>query len=268
MEQGFFAKLEDIIKNGKPTQREIAKFIYTYKDDASKLKISEVSEKTNTSSASVVRFAKVLGLSGFAELKVALKTNNNIRQGQDNLEANNLEFCDTIIDSLNMTHSCIDQRAVDELVERISSCRKVDIYAVGETNVVALDFQLKLLRIGKIATSFQDAHSQHFSSLNATSDDIAIGISYSATTVPTLEALQNAKESGAFTVLICKKGVSKPDFVDLLLVVEASESSSRVFSTTSRFSLLYITDYVYHSIINSNKQYYYKQLDNTRIKRR
>lgn len=268
MEQGFFAKLEYIIKNGKPTQREIAKFIYSYKDDASKLKISHVAEKANTSSASVVRFAKLLGFSGFAELKVALKTNNNVMQGQDNLEANNIEFCGTIIDSLNMTHDCINQWAVDELVSKIGQCRKVDIYAVGETNVVALDFQLKLLRIGLVSTSYQDAHSQHFSSINATSDDVAIGISYSATTIPTLEALKNAKNSGAFTVLICKKGVPKPKYVDLIIVVEASESSSRVFSTTSRFSLLYITDYIYHSIINSNKEYYYKQLDNTRIKRR
>jgi DNA-binding MurR/RpiR family transcriptional regulator len=268
MEQGFYAKLEEIAKNGKPTQKEIAKYIYEYKDETSKLKINDVAEKTNTSSASVVRFAKELGLSGFAELKVALKINNNILQGQDNLAADNFEFCETIIDSLQKTHKCINQRSIETLVTKIDTCRKVDVFAIGETNVVAMDFQLKLLRIGKIATAFQDTHSQYFAAKNAKKGDIAIGISYSATTITTLDALRHAKESGSYTVLICKNGVTCPDYVDLIIYVEASESSSRVFSTTSRFTLLYMTDYIYHLLISKNKEFYYHQLDVTRIKRR
>ena len=148
----------------------------------------------------------------------------------------------------------------------IKGANNVDIFAMGETNAVAKDFSLKLIRIGIMSTCHEGIHTQHFVATNSTKETISIGISFSGNTSETLHALEEAKEYGATTILIAKKHTKKPKYVDHILYVECSESGARVFSTISRFSILYLLDLIYMELIQTNPVYYNERLVNTRLK--
>lgn len=271
MENGIFIELKDCSIYGKKTYQRIAKYLLDYSKDYRFLKISDVAKQAYTSNSTVVRFAKEFGYSGFPELKIELGNQNKIFLGTDNSEIAELNYkkhYDAITKSFRVTQTINTQEVIMQISNLIIKTQKIDLYAVGETNVIAQDFQLKLVRIGFSATAEQDTHTKHFIASNSSKKNLAIGISYSGTTASILLNLKEAKKVNATTVLICKTGVKKPLYVDIILHVFATESGARVFSATSRFSILYLLDIIYHEVINTNQKKYHNKLEKTRIKRK
>ncbi|MGL4589579.1 MAG: MurR/RpiR family transcriptional regulator [Mycoplasmatales bacterium] len=272
MNDGYniFEKIELLKKKGNRSDRKIAKFILDYDSDFIDLKISEVSAVCFVSNATVVRFAKNLDFSGFPELKLQLsyQKKDYLLDDNSNFSSSSLEkHYSDIISSFEKTKRLLTPNHINKAVEYINQAANINLFALGETNVVAQDFQLKLVRIGKVATAFPDIHTQHFCACNSNENTVSIAISYSATTKHVLDNLEVAKEYGSKTILITNKQLKIPDYVDLVLNVEATESINRVFSTTSRFSILFLLDIIYHQIIETDPDYYEAKLDETRLKR-
>ncbi len=269
MEENIFISLQTLMQVGKKNHKRVAKFFVDYDGDYKRLKLTEVSEETLTSNATVVRFCQELGFTGFPDFKIALANEAELYRGTENTdslkELNYSEHYSAIVKSLKMTELANDKLAINTLVDRIKHSDQVNLFAVGETNIVALDFKLKLIRIGFQATAETDNHTQHFLASHSTNKTVAIGISYSGTSTSVFKSLKLAKEKGATTFLIAKPGLPKPSYVDFIIRCSATESGSRVFSTTSRFSILFLLDIVYHEIIATDQDYYETLLKKTRI---
>ncbi len=270
MKIDIFSVLKENVETSKKINKRISQFLLDYEGDYRTLKITEITEDTLTSNASVVRFAKSLGYNGFPELKLVLANEVLLLSGGEHLleaKVNPHIYTQQIVSSFEKTIDLNNNQQLLKVTNLIKNSDKVDVFGVGETNVIAKDFSLKLIRIGKTSTSFEDVHTQHFISSNSTNKTVALGISFSGTTAETLNALKNAKKYGAQTILIAKKGVKKPSYIDILLVVDACESSARVFSTLSRFSLLYLLDLIYLELIQLDNEQISNKLKDTRIKR-
>lgn len=269
MESNVFLALQKRIELGKRNHKAIAQFFLDYRGDYRKLKISDVATLTHTSNATIVRFCQDMGYMGFPEFKIELATQSNMFLGTENTESindiNYSEHYEAVVKSLKMTEDANDKLLINTVVDKIINSDSINIYAVGETNVVAQDFQLKLIRIGFKATAFMDPHTQYFVATNASPKSVAIGISYSGTSTSVFENLKRSKQSGATTFLVAKPGLKKPNYVDFMLSCSSTESGSRVFSTTSRFAILYLFDIIYHELIARDLKYYNTLLDETRI---
>ena len=210
-----------------------------------------------------------LHFGGFPELKIELQNQSLILEGNQQiteLEFNSANYLEDISNSLKLTTDCNKKNIILNLVNLIKGANNVDIFAMGETNAVAKDFALKLIRIGITATCHEGIHTQHFVATNSNEKTVSLGISFSGNTSETLHALKEAKEYGATTVLIAKKHTKKPSYVDHILFVECSESAARVFSTISRFSILYLLDLIYMELIQTDYEYYNNRLISTRLK--
>lgn len=269
MESNVFLTLQKKVELGKKNHKRIAKFFLDYRGDYRKLKVVEVAELTLTSNATIVRFCQDMGYMGFPEFKIDLATQSNMFLGTENTESindlNTSEHFEAIVKSLKMTEDANDKIIINAIVDRIKNSEKIDIYAVGETNIVAQDFQLKLIRIGFNATAYSDAHTQHFTASHGTNRTVALGISYSGTSTSVFENLKTSKENGSTTFLVAKPGLKKPSYVDYMLCCSATESGSRVFSTTSRFAILFLLDIIYHELIATDTDRFNQLLDTTRI---
>ncbi len=269
MDDNIFISLQTLMQVGKKNHKRVAKFFLEYDGNFKMLKLGEVSEKTLTSNATIVRFCQELGFTGFPDFKIALANEAELYKGTENTDAikdfSYSEHYEAIVKSLKMTELANDKLAINTLVDRIKHSDQVNLFAVGETNIVAQDFQLKLIRIGFHANANTDIHTQHFLASHSTNKTVAIGISYSGTSKSVFKTLKLAKENGATTFLISKPGLPKPTYVDYMIRCSATESGSRVFSTTSRFSILFLLDVVYHEIIATDQEYYQDLLKQTRI---
>ena len=66
-----------------------------------------------------------------------------------------------------------------KVIQKLKNARMIDIYSVENSEVTALDLLTKLLYLGLPCRHFSDYYFQRISTGSLTSDDVAVGISYS-----------------------------------------------------------------------------------------
>lgn len=266
-----FERLNLVIKSDDEMKFGIARYLLDYDGDYISLKIKSVAQHTNVSISTVSRFATYIGYQSYQEMLFHLGQTQDASEKNDNANIHNRNIdkhMQDIISTFEMTKSVIDEDAIKKVIKLIDKSDKINIFALGETNIVAQDLQLKLVRIGFNATAYQDIHTQHFTACNSTAKTVSIALTYSSTTKEVLKNLNTAKSFGSSTVLIGNREANDSDCVDIYLDVVATESIARVFSTTSRFAMLFLIDILYHKLIQTKEEKYNQKLTTTRLIKR
>ena len=215
------------------------------------MSVSEVAERTQSSEGSVVGFRKPLGATGFQQLKIALAQQivqpvqyiHEDLAAQDTPEQVVSKIFHSNIQTLQETESVLDVAALSAAVELIRGARRVEIYGIGSSAIIAHDAHYRMLRIGLNATAVTDSHVQAISA-SLTGPDVAVlTISHSGSTHETVLATRLAKEAGARTVCITNFGKSPiQEYADVVLHTMSRETRFRTEAMTSRLAQLAIID--------------------------
>jgi DNA-binding MurR/RpiR family transcriptional regulator len=171
-----------------------------------------LADRTDTSEATVIRFAQRLGYPGYAALKIALTIEQ--RDGttplpsdfgpETNLTALKHKIIQVNIESLNDTAQILDDAALSQAVEALTSARRIEVYGIGGSAVVARDAYFMLMQIGLPIIAITDSHLQMMSAVQLQKGDVALAISLSGSTRDTVEALQAARDAGATCMCITR----------------------------------------------------------------
>ncbi|WOO89915.1 MurR/RpiR family transcriptional regulator [Mollicutes bacterium LVI A0078] len=266
-----FERLNLLIRSNDNIKYDIARYLLDFEGDYSRLKIKTISEAVNVSNSTVSRFANNIGYQSYGEMIFSLDQARLEQEKDDNSDVHDRDIekhMQDIISTFEMTKNEINEDDINNVIDLIKNSDKINIFALGETNIVAQDLQLKLVRIGFNATAYQDIHTQHFTACNSTEKTLSIALTYSSTTKEVLKNLETAKAYGSRTVLIGNQKANNSDFVDSYLNVIATESIARVFSTTSRFAMLFMIDVLYHKLIQRDEEKYTEKLTKTRLIKR
>lgn len=199
----------------RPAERKVADFILDEDYDIQKLTIDVLAEKVGVSQPTIVRFARALGLKGFKELKWKVSecnTHEHKKQftkkvtlpvsKEDKLLDIPTKVITTNIKLLEDTLKNVSSFEFMKAVEAIGSAPRIAVFAVENSGSVAHDLQIKLSYIGLNLVYHTDVYMQKILAANLTSDDVAIGISYSGTSMQTVDSLKIAKKKGATTISI------------------------------------------------------------------
>lgn len=266
-----FERLNLIVRTNDNVKYDIARYLLDYEGDYSRLKIKTISSAVNISNSTVSRFANNIGYQSYGEMLYNLDSARRELDKDDNSDVHDRDIdkhMQDIISTFEMTKNEINEADINQVIELIKKSDKINIFALGETNIVAQDLQLKLVRIGFNATAYQDIHTQHFIACNSTERTLSIALTYSSTTKEVLKNLNTAKSYGSKTVLIGNQKANSSTFIDTYLNVVATESIARVFSTTSRFAMLFMIDVLYHKLIQLDEEEYTEKLTKTRLIKR
>lgn len=217
----------------------------------------EIANLANVSPSVPTKIAQELKLEGFKELKKILIEERSY-------DTNHKQYYESLQKSLQNTFESVDEDTVMELISYIVRAERVNIFAVGGTNLIATDFALKLERLNKWVTCHSDNHLQLVNARLSSSNSLAIGVSYSGKTKDVMEHLQIAKKKGAKTALITNSDKTF-DFVDVHISSCCNENNFRMYSTTSRIALLSICDYVYLRYLSLNEELNHELLLKTQI---
>jgi DNA-binding MurR/RpiR family transcriptional regulator len=206
------ARLGTLAPSLRESERKIADYILTHPDEITYMSITELAERTDTSEATVIRFAQRLGYSGYAALKIALTIDR--RDGavplpsdlrpEAGLAALKRTIIQVNIESLTDTAQLLDDDALAQAVEALISARRIEAYGVGGSAVVAHDAYFMLMQIGLPIIALTDPHLQMMSAVQLRKGDVALAISLSGSTRDTIEALQAAREAGATCMCITR----------------------------------------------------------------
>jgi DNA-binding MurR/RpiR family transcriptional regulator len=256
-------KVRALLPSLSPAERRVGQIVAEDPAAAAMLTITELAARAQTSETTVIRFCRTLGFAGYPELRLTLATEAGRLQGDsasgrvvgsdiapsDDLAqvVRKIAFADSR--AVEETAAQLDIGVLTEVVDATVRARRVDIYGVGASAFVALDFQQKLHRIGLVAFAWSDIHIALTSAALLSRGDVAFGISHTGTTKDTIDAFAEAGRRGALTVALTNFPTSPIARVaDLVLTTAARETTFRSGAMASRLAQLTVVDCVFVGI--------------------
>jgi DNA-binding MurR/RpiR family transcriptional regulator len=265
--QTLLAHIRALSPNLAPAERRVADAVVRDPAGAAAKTISELAAQCRTSGTTVVRFCRAVGFPGYPELRLALAAaaQAGLETGRDDVTSD-IEPDDSLDEVIKkVAHA--DARAVEDtraqlaaqtlgpVVDAVAQARRIDIYGVGASALVALDLQQKLHRIELIAHAWPDPHRAVTSAALLRSGDVAIGISHSGKTADTIGSLEEARSRQATTVAITNFPASPiARTADHVLTTAARETTFRSGGMTSRIAALTVVDCLFVAVAQRNYQ--------------
>jgi DNA-binding MurR/RpiR family transcriptional regulator len=264
MIQGVLSSLEEAIATLKPTERIAARYILDHPETVVGSSVQKVAELAGVSEATIVRLCRSVHCKGFQELKlkIAADLSKAVKPSESYQEIHLDGSIDDLMDSISHnniisiqeTRTMLSAESVRQTIDTLSAARKIALFGVGASAIIAEDFRQKLVRIDRwceIGTGFD---MQAMIAANLTPEDAVFGISYSGQTEDMIRSLAIAKQAGASIITLTRFG-SNPvaDQADIKLFTSSLEKSIRSGAMASRIAQLNVVDIIYVGI--AGKQY-------------
>ncbi len=238
------------------SEKKIADWVLLHPDEILPISISELAEKSNSSEATIVRFSRRLGFSGFQDFKISFADYTESKTFGGNIEKEDSCFevfskvAEEIYTALEKTKLSINKDALEKASELISGAGKLVIFGLGNSASVALDASHKFLRAGINAYSYSDNHMQAIAASHLSKGDVALGISHSGSSVDVVEAMKTAKAHGAAAIALTSASRSPlAKASDIVLSTVADETKYSILALNSRIVQLTIIDSLYFHIV-------------------
>jgi DNA-binding MurR/RpiR family transcriptional regulator len=254
---GIQSTIEATTPTLTPAMRRIAKAIRDNPAIVLENTISQIADACGTSVATVVRFCRAIGISGYAGLRMSLATElgkeaaqfgADFTLGAEIARTDTLEEMASKVASLEMlaieeTVSSLDFKALERVVAALDRAQRILLFGIGASHFVAQDLHHKLFRVGRNAFLMMDAHEAWTAALLSPKQTVAIGFSHSGATVDTVQFLDLARQNGALTVAVTgARDSALARAADERLITHARESALRAGAMVSRIAQLALVD--------------------------
>ncbi|HWK64040.1 MAG TPA: MurR/RpiR family transcriptional regulator [Rhizobiaceae bacterium] len=190
----------------------IGKYILDNPERVVRSSLAELAVLAQSGEASVVRFCKHLGYAGYRDFKIALTaelaSQRTVRLKRVSNAGGFSPLATRLGNAINNTAQNLDPDLLLRLATRLKESRRIDIFGVGISGIVAEMVAYRLMREGLIAQAFQDATLAHEVITRFDSSCVAIGISEMGLTPDTIRFLSGARAAGAFTLAITARANS------------------------------------------------------------
>ncbi|MFQ3544168.1 MurR/RpiR family transcriptional regulator [Halobacillus rhizosphaerae] len=253
---GVLYKVRESFATVKPAEKVVADYILHHPEDVVSMSIQQIAAESYSSPSAVLRYCKSIGYEGFKDFKLKLAGDLSILNMHD-LDKQHLEPGDSIknvmtvithnnIQSLHESLQLLDVEELTKAYRYLTQAKKIDLYGVGSSYLIASDAVQKFMRINRPCTAYSDFHMQRVSAVNLGPEDVAIAITYSGETKQVIECIQIAKSQGAKIIAITKYADTEiTSLADAVLFVAAKEDEFRSAAMTSRMATLNVVDILY-----------------------
>jgi len=244
-------------------EKRIADWILLHPHQIIEMSINELAEVCGCGDATIVRFSRRLGLSGFQGLKIGIAQElSTLDKPQELTVAIHGDSCfdvfkkreREVVAALEYTRNVLDPESLEKAAKAIMESGNIVLFGLGNSAPIIIDAQHKFLRVGLHATAYSDNHMQAIVASHLKSGDVAIGISHSGSSTDIVYALKLAREQGATTICITNHGSSPiTRQSDICLFTRAEETKHSILALSSRIAQLCIIDSIYNYIVLNKK---------------
>jgi DNA-binding MurR/RpiR family transcriptional regulator len=275
MLKGALVSIEAAMGSLRPMERRVAQYILQHPEKVVRLSVQKLAEYSDVSEATIIRLSRSLHCKGFQELKLRIagdlsqsslpaesyqeiRTDGSTRQLIESVSNNNIV-------SIQDTLTVLSPENVEKAIAKLSGARKIGLFGIGASGVIAEDFRQKLTRINRwceIGTGFD---AQATLAANLLSGDVVFGISYTGQTEDMIRSLAIAKQNGAYVISLTRFG-SNPvsELADIQLFTSSLEKSIRSGAMASRMAQLNVIDILYVGIAGRHYEESVQSLEKTR----
>ncbi|MDO4589425.1 MAG: MurR/RpiR family transcriptional regulator [Fusobacterium sp.] len=264
---GIIVKITAMKNQLTSMEKRIAEYVLEDPERIKNLNTYDVAKNCKVSQATIVRFAKKMGFSGFPEFKLTLSQDIGNRKAEShiNIMHEELKPNDTFeiigkkvanenIRAVNNTYEITDFNELEKAVQAINKARKIMLVGVGFSGIVAKDFYFKLMELGKVASFENDSHMQlsYISTMNE--NDILFVISHSGKTLELFNLVKVAKNRG-IKIITLTNVANNPirELGDIKLGTVEMKSDFRATALSPRISQLTVIDMIYVKLMLENE---------------
>ncbi len=243
------------------SEKKVADWLFSHSGEILPYSITDLAFKCESSEATIVRFSKRLGCSGYQDLKLALAREHEKKVIAPTITAEDDCFeifekvCNDAYMSLERTKKTLSPVAMSDAVEAISSSGRVVLIGLGASAQVAEDASNKLLRAGCNSSAYGDTHMQAIAVSQLRDGDTVIGISQSGASKDIVESMKVAKSRGATTVAITSREKSPiARLSDIVLLTDTEETRHSSLGLNSHLSRLVVIDALCYKLVYENRE--------------
>lgn len=240
--------------------------------------IGDLARRAGTSAATVTRFCRLIGYSGYASFRMSIATDLGRTDARETWTADigrafgpddsPSDVLSTLVNahgrSLQETAAVMDLDLMKKISRRIANSSHVDIYGVGGSAVLAEEMQARLYRIGINTHHWSEVHSGLTSASIQDEGCVAIGISNTGRTRETIQMLREARHAGALTIAISNNPRSPlAEAADLRVITSVYEQFLQPDDLSAKHVQLLVLDLLYLLVAQENFQRSTKNLATT-----
>lgn len=254
------------IKDLSPSERQVVDYILTDPEGAAGMGIVEIAQKTYTSTSTVTRVSKKLGLEGYMDLRLQLTAalTEHIDSTLLFRRQEPLDPSDTMADIVdkvtgNNVRAVLDVRKFNNLetfelvVDMMRAAKQVDFYGSGVSNLICHDAMIKALRMGLASTAYSFYSEMAMLARTCSPDHLAVILSYTGQTEDTLRVAEYLRQGGVPSVSITSHTDNALlELCTVNLFVDSFESVYRIGGMSSRLSSLHLLDILFSGYMNRN----------------
>ena len=242
------------------SDKTLIKYIETNLESVIYKSISEIARESNIGEATITRFTKKAGFSGFQDFKVTLakdlsiqnKTSvisSHVHKDEGVMETAN-KLLQATINVLDGTVCKIDKNIINQCRELILTAKKIYFIGIGYSGVIAIDSNYKFMRIGLNTVPITDSHTMVIMSAIMNRGDVIVAISHSGTTKEILKTVELAKENKV-KIISLTEDTDNPlrNLSDAELTYVSSETILETGSFSSKIQQIFLMDLVYTEVI-------------------
>ena len=247
----------------RKSEQKAASYMLEHVEEMEKISLGKMAKGAEVSEATVIRMLKAVGYKSFKEIKIAFveermkkkeidEANRGIlgismKKG-DQIEDVPGRIIQNTINLLQDSLQAISAKKLKKAVKAIEKAERVCIFSVENSNAVAEDLQTK------------DYYLQSIQAGHMKKGEVAIGISYSGTSINTVDVLKQAKKNGATTIAITN--FDKTPLVEQADIVILTSDKQFLYGNDifSRTIHMAVVDMIYTGLLVDDYEKYSQRL--------
>lgn len=249
-------RIRNQYKDFSKVNKQIADCILHEPASILSLTATDIAEKSQTSPASVIRFAKSLGFNGLDDLKLSIATQQGTQKNkkivdpiisrQDSIDV----LCEKVEALINSTMTdllyVLDKQELEKAIAAIKKAETIYLLGIGASSLTTYNLYHKFNRAGRKAVFNFDAQMNIEFINYASEKDVVIAVSYSGKTKEVLHACETAKKNNCHTIFITKNDSQRiRELSNEILLVPDNEHIIRVGAISSVTSSMAVGDILY-----------------------
>lgn len=246
-------------------EKKIADYILAHTLAAQYMTITELAGASGVAEATLTRFCRRLGCSGFGAFKLSLAREESAARGGEELRGEGLspedsveELCYKLYnanqEALNQTYRLVDPGRVSQAVDIIGRAGQIYCCGQGGSSIMAMEAWGRFITVTNKIHWIQDSHMQAMAAALLEKDDAILFFSFSGATRDLMDIARIAQERGVRMVLITGATTAPAAaFAEVLLLCGAVEGPLQMGSVAAKVSQLYIIDVLFNEFCRRDR---------------
>lgn len=249
------------------SDKKLANYIFANTVEVQYLSINSLAENSGVSEATVTRFCRKMGLSGYNDLKIALAKSGRTTDlgdsshvpeaihSEDSLDVICQKLSDSYLAAFKDTRETLEEDTFHQAVNLLCNAKHVYCFGQGASMVMAMEAWARFSLVTSSFSHIADSHMQMVTTALATPEDVILFFSYTGSTKDLQDVFALAKERSIPIILITHfRNSAAADLADVVLLCGYNESPIQSGSVTAKMGQLLLIDCLFYAYCSRNSE--------------